>query len=77
MPYDSISELPEPVRDQDAPVPVVPGVRLRVAGDHEHGRGHVLVLVEDPHVELEVGPVVGQRVDDLLKRVGERHRPEG
>src|SRR3954453_11657566 len=63
----------EPVGHQDAPVPIVLRVGLGVAGDHEHRGRHVLVLVEDPHVELEVGPVVGQRIDDLLERVSQAH----
>ena len=47
---------------------------LRVARDQVHRRVDVARLVGDPQVELEVGPVVGQRVDDLLEGVGEGHR---
>src|SRR5215210_781025 len=63
----------EAVRDEDPPVPVVLGVRLRVDRHQVHGRVHVLRLVEDPQVDREVGPVVGQRVDDALEMVCEAH----
>src|SRR5439155_13845899 len=48
----------EAVRDEQAPVPVVVGVGLRVARDQVHGRFHVARLIPDAQVELEVGPVV-------------------
>ena len=59
--------------DDQAPVPVAARVGLSVAGDHQDGGVDVAALVEDPDVHLEVGPVVGQRVDDLGERVGEAH----
>src|SRR5207248_10194889 len=62
------------VRHEDPEVPVVVRVRLGVARDHVHGGVAVARLVLDPQVELEVGPVVRKRVDDLLERVGEAHR---
>jgi len=45
------------VGDEDAPVPVVAGVGLRVAGDDVDRRVDVAALVFDPQVELEIGPV--------------------
>ena len=54
-------------------MPDVLRVRLRVAGDQEHGRVHVAALVEDAQIELEVGPVVGQRLKDLVERLGQLH----
>ena len=56
----------EAVRDQQPPVPVVLGVGLRVGDDEEDGGVDVARLVGDPQVELEVGPVVGERLDDLV-----------
>ena len=45
------------------------GVDLR-----EHHRGvDVAVLVGDPQIELEVGPIVGKRLDDLGEVLGEWH----
>src|SRR4051812_23539535 len=59
--------------DHDLPVPVVVRVRLGIAL-HQVDRGvDVAVLVEDPHVDREVRPVVGKRVDDLLEGVREAH----
>ena len=55
------------VRDQQSPVPVVFGVGLRVRHDQEDRRIDVARLVGDSQVQLEVGPVVRQRVDDLLE----------
>src|SRR4051794_34876650 len=64
----------EAVGDQEPEMPVGPRVRLRVHLAEQHRRVHVpLLLVEDPQVELQVRPIIGQRVDDLLERVGERH----
>ena len=36
--------------------------------------GGIDVLVVDAQVQLEVRPIAGQRVDDLLEGVGEGHR---
>jgi hypothetical protein len=66
--------MAEGVCDRQAPVPVVAGVRLGVAGAQDHGGLHVALLVGNPQVELEVGPVARERVDDLRKCVGEGHR---
>ena len=63
----------EAVRHQQPPVPVVMGVGLGVAGHQVHGRLHVARLVGYAQVELEVGPVVGKRVHDLLEVVGQAH----
>ena len=63
----------EAVRDDHAPVPVVAGVWLRVAGDEQDRGVDVAAFVEDPQVELEVGPVVWKRVDDLGEGLGEGH----
>src|SRR5918998_949883 len=68
--------VPELARHAQAPVPVVLGVRHRVDLRQERGRLDVAVLVGDPHVELEVGPVGRERVHDRLEVVGERHLPE-
>ena len=62
----------ELVGDQDPPVPVVVRVRLRV-DLHDQRRGVDVARLVDAQVELEVGPVGRQRVDDLLELVGERH----
>ena len=57
----------EAVRDDDAPVPVVARVGLRVAG-HEVQRGvDVARLVVDAQVQLEVRPVARKGIDDRLK----------
>src|SRR5207248_2483036 len=63
----------ELVRAQDAPVPVVVGVRLGVAGDDQRRRLDVARLV-DAQVELEVAPVRRQDVEDLLEVVRQAHR---
>ena len=60
--------VPEAVRDQQPPVPVVVGVGARVAGGEVQRRLDVARLVGDAQVELEVRPVLGQRVDDLAGR---------
>jgi len=66
----------EAMSDQQAPVPVVVGVRLCVAGDQIDGGVDVARLVGQAQVELEVGPVVRERIDDPLEGVGEAHRRE-
>src|SRR6267378_224526 len=65
--------MPETVGDQDPPVPVVLGVRLSVACHQQHGGLDIASLVEDPQIELEIGPVVWQRIDDLLEGGAEGH----
>ena len=54
-------------------VPVGLRVRLRVDLGQQHRGVDVLVLVGEPQVADDVGPVVGQRVEHLLEVVGERH----
>src|SRR5437763_5420240 len=66
----------EAVGDEQAPVPVGLRIGLRVAGDHVQRALDVPSLVTQPQVQLEVSPVVGERVDDLLELVGEAHRGE-
>ena len=63
----------EAVRHQQPPVPVVARVGLRVAGDEVQRGVDVARLVVDAQVQLEVRPVAGERVDDLLEGVGEGH----
>ena len=59
--------MAEAMGDHQPPVPVVVGVGLGVGG-HQHHRGvDVAALVEDPQVELEIGPVVGQRGDEVFE----------
>ncbi len=65
--------VPELVGAPDSPVPVVLRVALRVALGKNHRRLHVALLVGDPQVELEVGPVARQRVDDPLEVRGQGH----
>src|SRR5256885_4869415 len=66
----------EAVGHEQPPVPVGVRIGLRVAG-HEVERGlDVAALVAHAQVHLEVGPVVGERVHDLLELVGEAHRGE-
>ncbi len=66
----------ETVGHKQAPVPFPPRIRLGVAGNKQ-GRGlDVTGLVEDPQLELEVGPVLRQGIDDLREGVGQRHRAE-
>ena len=66
--------MAEAMGDQQSPVPVVLGVGLCVAGDQQDGRVDIPALVEDAQVQLEVRPVVRQRVDYLLKALRKRHR---
>src|SRR5712692_895217 len=66
----------EAVGDEQPPVPVGVRVGLRVAGDEVERRLDVAALVPHAQVQLEVGPVVGERVHDLLELVGEAHRGE-
>ena len=67
------SGVAEAVGDEQPPVPVVLGVGLGVGRDEVRRRVDVAALVGDPQVELEVGPVVGQRVDDLRELLREGH----
>ena len=64
------------MRHQQPPVPLPPRVRLGVAGDEQGRRLDVAGLVEDPQLELEVGPVVWEGIDDLREGVSQRHRGE-
>ena len=66
----------EAMGHEQPPVPVVVGVGTRVARGQVQRRLDVARLVGDPQVELEVGPVLGQRVDDPLEVLGECHWPE-
>ena len=65
--------VPELVCAPDQPVPVVPRVALGVALREDHRRLHVAALVGDPQVELEIGPVARQLVDDPLELRGQGH----
>ena len=65
--------MPEFVGTADAPVPVVARIALGVALREDHGGLDVAALVRDPHVELEIGPVARQVVDDLLEVGGQGH----
>ena len=64
------------MRHQQPPVPLPLRVRLGVARDEQGRRLDVAGLVEDPQLELQVGPVVGEGLDDLREGVGQRHRGE-
>ena len=64
----------ELVRHEDAPVPVVLAVALRVDLDEDRGRLDVAVLVADPEVELEMAPVGRERIDDRLEVLGKATR---
>jgi hypothetical protein len=66
--------VPEVVGHQQPPVPIVARVGLRVAGDEVERGVDVARLVVDAQVQLEVRPVAGKRVDDLLEGVGKGHR---
>ena len=59
--------MAEAVGDEQPPVPVGLRVGLGVDLAQENGRVDVALLVVDAQVQLEVGPVVGERVEDLLK----------
>ena len=63
----------EAVRDGQPPVPIVVGVGLRVAGRQIDGSVDVERLVGEPQIELEVGPVVGEPIDDRLECLREAH----
>src|SRR4051794_36983552 len=69
--------MPEGLGDQETPVPV--GLRVGQGVDLREGHGgvDVVVLVVDAQVELEVGPVAGERVECLLEVVGECHCGKG
>ena len=62
----------ELVGDEELPVPVVVRVGQRVAG-HDERRGVDVAVLVDAQVDLQVGPVRRERVDDLLEVVRERH----
>ena len=58
------------------PVPVVLRVRHGVDLNEQRGGLDIAPLVEDPQVELELGPVGRHGVHHRLEVVGERHRGE-
>jgi hypothetical protein len=62
----------EPVRADDPPVVALGMARvvLRVDEDQVESGVDVALLVVDAQVEVEVRPVVGERVDDLSEAVG-------
>ena len=64
--------VPELVGDEEMEMPVVVGIRLGVARDEQRGGVDVARFV-DAQVELEVGPVRRQCVEELLEIVGKRH----
>jgi tRNA-modifying protein YgfZ len=68
--------VPEPVGHNQAPMPVLPRIGLRVAGREQHGRFDITAQVVNAQVELEIGPVTRQRVDDLFEGLGKRHPRE-
>ena len=63
----------ETVGYQQPPVPVVVRVGARVAAREVQRRLHVARLVGDAHVELDVGPVVRERVHEPLELICEGH----
>src|ERR1700759_3163279 len=64
--------------DEQPPVPLArPVVHLRVDLAEEDGAVDVAALVVDPQVDLEVGPVRRERVEDALEVFGEGHRGKG
>jgi hypothetical protein len=65
--------VPEAMGDQQAPVPVVPRVGACVARRQVQRRFDVARLVGQAHVQLQVRPVVGKRIDDLPEAVREAH----
>jgi folate-binding protein YgfZ len=67
------SRMAEVVCDEQAPVPVVMRVGPGVAGGEVERRLHIAGLVAETHIDLEVRPILGQRVDDPLKRIREAH----
>src|SRR4051794_32957169 len=64
------------MRDQQSEVPVGLRIRLRVHLREQDSRVDVALLVGDPEVQLEIGPIVRERVDNFLKGLGERHPAE-
>jgi hypothetical protein len=60
------------VRDDQPPVPIVLGIRLRIGADQADRRLDVASLVKDPEIELEIGPIVGEVGDDLVELGSER-----
>src|SRR5215218_2784850 len=71
--------MAEAVGDEQPPVPIRVAVDLRVDLAQSHGAVDVVGLVLDPQVELEVGPVGRQRLEDALEVIGEGHarKPSG
>ncbi len=65
--------VPELVRHQEAPMPIVVRVRLRVDLNQDRGRLDVALLVEDPNVELKICPVGWKRSDYRFEVLGKRH----
>src|SRR5581483_3138522 len=63
----------EPVRDQEAPVPVSLRVGLGVHLREQNGGVDVALLVSDAQIQLQIGPVIGEGVQNRLERVGEAH----
>ena len=67
--------MPEAVGDQDAPVPAGARIRLRVGLSEDHRRLDVSLLVVDPELDLEIGPIPGKLVDDTREALGEGGHP--
>ena len=61
--------------DENVPVPIALRIGLGVTDDERDRCIDIALDIVDPQIELEVGPVLGQRVDDLLESVREPHRP--
>lgn len=68
--------VPEIMGDQQVPVPVVVRVGLGVTRREVDRRVDIARLVLDAKIELQVSPVIRERVNDLLERVCETHRHE-
>lgn len=68
--------LPEAVGDRNPPVPLRLRIRLGVDQAEVDGSVDVSVFVIDPQIELEVGPVGRQRIEHILKVLGECHQGE-
>jgi tRNA-modifying protein YgfZ len=78
LPQDTVNGgcrggVPEFVGAHETPVPVVARIGLGVALRENHGGVHVPFLVADAQIELEIGPITRERVDDLLEGVRQRH----
>src|ERR1700722_8784722 len=65
--------MSETMGNQQTPMPVVMGVGPGVARHQVHARVDVSRLVGYAQIELEVGPVVWQRVHDALESVSKSH----